>query len=87
MKKLKLELESLEVESFSASRKEEARGTVAGHGQSSDGPWGCLNQCHGNNTDLLCNTDFMCASEVCSGRMCNSLSGCVSYENTCFCEP
>lgn len=73
MKKLKLDLEALQVETFEAERAPEPRGTVQAHFTS--GPFACQDQCF---TAGGC-SDF-CASEHCSGWECGSLSGCVSYE-------
>lgn len=73
MKKLTLDLDALQVETFEAERAPEARGTVQAHFTS--GPFACQGACI---TGGGC-SDF-CPSEHCSARECNSLSGCVSYE-------
>jgi len=82
MKKLKLDLDALQVETFEAERAPRSRGTVQGHATSGGGgPFECQYQCvTGGVSDIGCASDFGCASVHCSGRECNSLSGCVSYE-------
>jgi hypothetical protein len=82
MKKLKLDLDALQVETFEAERAPEPRGTVQAHASSGDGGiFECANQCvSGGVTHIGCASDFGCASVHCSGGECNSLSGCVSYE-------
>lgn len=69
MRKLKLNLEALQVETFAAQRAPEPRGTVQGHYTS--GPIACQGTC--------------LASHQCSGGQCSTLVGCGSYENTCAC--
>ena len=76
MKKLKLDLDALRVETFEAERTPEPRGTV--HARYTSGPIACQDQCITGGG--ACGTGFACPSEHCSGWECNSLSGCVSYE-------
>ena len=73
MKKLKLDLDALQVETFEAERAPALRGTVQANFTS--GPFACQDQCYSNGC-----SDFGCPSEHCSGWECGSLSGCVSYE-------
>jgi len=81
MKKLKLDLDALQVETFEAERTPEPRGTVQGHASSGDGGiFQCANQCVVVGSQIGCASDLGCASVHCSARECNSLSGCVSYE-------
>ena len=88
MKKLKLDLDALQVESFEAEQAPEPRGTVQAHASSGGGgDFGCVNQCVtvgvtdlGCASEFGCASDFVCPSEQCSGWECNSLSGCVTYE-------
>lgn len=74
MKKLKLDLDALQVETFEAERAPAYRGSVLAHYTS--GPFGCQDACV---TASPC-SDFGCASVHCSANECNSLSGCESYE-------
>jgi hypothetical protein len=79
MKKLKLDLDALEVETFEAERAPAVRGTVQANFTS--GPFACQDQCYSADcSNFGCASDFGCASEHCSGWECGSLSGCVSYE-------
>lgn len=80
MKKLKLDLEKLQVETFEAERTPEPSGTV--QAQATSGPYLCQDACvtGGCGSDLGCDSGFGCASVHCSGWECNSLSGCMSYE-------
>ncbi len=80
MAKLKLEMESLKVETFETVRDESKKGTVLGFDYTS-GPLECMDACYSAGC-----SNFECPSEMCSGFYCQSLSGCESYENTCFCE-
>jgi hypothetical protein len=81
VKKLKLDLDALHVETFEAERTPEPRGTVRGHASSGDGGiFECANQCIVVGSQFGCASNFGCASVNCSGAACNSLSGCVSYE-------
>ncbi len=73
MRKLKLSLETLRVETFEAERVPRARGTV--HGRFMSAPIGCQNQCGG-----VIVTEAGCATDRCSAAECNSLSGCATYE-------
>jgi hypothetical protein len=76
MKKLKLELDALKVETFEAERTPAPRGTVQAHASSGDGGiFECANQCV-----VAYPSAFACDSQRCSGWECNSASGCVSYE-------
>jgi hypothetical protein len=71
MKKLILELDELCVETFETAEAESVPGTVLAYATTGGGPFGCQDQC---------------MSDPCSGDACQSFSGCISYEKTCFCE-
>lgn len=76
MKKLKLDPDALRVETFEAQRAPEPRGTVQAHASSGDGGiFECANQCFSIVSAMNC------PSQHCSAWECNSLSGCVSYED------
>jgi hypothetical protein len=72
MKKLKLDLDALQVETFEAERTPKPRGTVPAHA-SSGGGYLCANQC------------VALPSQHCSAWECNSIVGCMSNEYTCNC--
>lgn len=74
MKKLKLELDALKVETFEAERTPEPRGTVQGNASSGGGgDFGCENQCV---PDLP--SEVGCFSGLCFSDLCASEFGCPS---------
>jgi hypothetical protein len=45
MKKLKLDLDGLQVQTFTTEPQPKSRGTVRGFDSTSGGPWGCQDAC------------------------------------------
>jgi hypothetical protein len=69
VKKLKLELDEIEVESFDTANEEERSGTVVGHGSAGTG-------CHTDDVCCMAGTyggEFGCDS---SGERCLDVSAC-----------
>lgn len=79
MKKLKLEIESLEVESFELRRDSAPFGTVKGREYSS-GPMGCNNACY---SDDPCYTHDPSCEQTCNAT-CDYSCMCVSNEVACI---
>jgi hypothetical protein len=82
MRKLKLSLDTLQVESFHATVNESARGTVPGHGWTEYADESCFGTCVGN-----CTRDGSC-NNTCNASCYGTCAGtCVTCANTCDCPP
>lgn len=86
MKKLKLEPETLRVETFEPERASGERGTVRGHASSApyacqfmcfSGVTACMTQCNCPSNNALCRNADTCT--------CSTAATCPTDENTCNC--
>ena len=83
MRKLKLSLESLQVDSFHATDAASARGTVPGHIWTQYADESCFQSCNGS-----CNTCNSCYGGCGSGATCGATCGCPpgTAQTECGCE-
>jgi hypothetical protein len=92
MRKLKLSVEDLQVDSFHATSAESTRGTVPGHAWTEYADESCFGTCDG-----MCTRDASCAGQCGTGASCygtchnscngtcNCTVGCTDY-TACGCE-
>ena len=92
MQKLKLSLDSLQVESFHAEGARGARGTVAGHGYTEYADESCFGTCNADCTrwgtcDGTCagSCNGSCAN-TCGGSTCVITCVCSANATECGCE-
>jgi hypothetical protein len=74
MRKLKLDMESLNVESFSTGHTEDAEGTVHGHVRATDP----------NAPTTSMNDQMTCGQNSCAGASCYTCSICMTFDNMCI---
>lgn len=85
MRKLKLSIEALQVESFQATGPEAPRGTVAGHAVTIYDDESCFESCNGGCT-AYASCNGWCGSYSCPGT-CYDTCRCVPTEYTrCDCQ-
>lgn len=98
MRKLTLDIDTLNVQSFETSRPEAGQGTVFGHAPTNGRNTGCLSAVDACPTRFGCETSFeLCtdpsAVDACpSGRGCTEFDGCLGESAldecaTGFCVP
>lgn len=78
MKKLRLDLDSLEVESFDTAEADEKRGTVQARATAYPGGPSCVNTCNVN--DWTCWES--CGYGTCAGATCDGAWTCPTCEQT-----
>lgn len=81
MRKLKLSLDTLQVESFAATGNEPARGTVPGHAFTEYADESCFESCNGTCPANGCGSGYASCYGSCYGTC-----GATCY-NTCGCPP
>jgi hypothetical protein len=88
MRKLKLSLEALQVDSFHATDGASARGTVPGHNWTQYADESCFESCNGscNNTCPVSCYGGCGGSAATCGATCGASCGCSANATECGCE-